>query len=142
MHAHRITLIAGDLVAFLIFGALGRASHGMEVSLLSAANAVLPFVLAWLGVGAALKSFDPARLSRPLDGIKQAVLTWLPACPVGFVLRYFYLQRGTHWSFMVMVFVLNLVLLALWRAGYAWYAGRSGLAAAAKGTPPPGAKPL
>jgi len=72
----------------------------------------------------------------------RAALTWLAACPVGFVLRHLYLQRGTHWSFILMVFLMNLLLLGLWRAGYAWYAGRGGPVAAAKGSPPPGAKPL
>ncbi|BAS27230.1 DUF3054 domain-containing protein [Limnochorda pilosa] len=127
--AHRGILVAGDMVAFLVFGALGRASHGVAASLWGTVEAALPFALAWLVVGAGLHAFDPARLARPADAVKRTALTWLAAWPVGLLLRALLLQREVPWSFALVVLGTNLVILGLWRAGYAWTASRTGRAA-------------
>ncbi|HEY8531524.1 MAG TPA: DUF3054 domain-containing protein [Limnochorda sp.] len=119
-------LVAGDLLAFWLFGALGRASHGLEVTPVTAAGAAFPFALAWLGMGFLLGSFKPARVARPLEAVKWAWITWLVSWPVGLLLRSLILQRPVIWTFALVVFGTNLVMLGLWRAGYAWLAGRQG----------------
>lgn len=119
-------LVAGDLLAFLLFGVLGRASHGLEVTILTAIGAAYPFALAWLGMGLLLGSFKPARVAGPLEAVKWAWITWILSWPVGLLLRSLILQRPVMWAFALVVFGTNLVILGLWRAGYAWLAGRQG----------------
>lgn len=126
MHAQPWILVGGDMLAFLLFGALGRASHGLEVSLGTAIGAAYPFALAWLGMGALLGVFRPARAARPLEAVKWAWITWVVSWPVGLLLRSLILQRPAPWTFALVVLGTNLVILGLWRAGYAWLAGSRG----------------
>ncbi len=126
-----VVLVVGDLLAFLLFGALGRASHGLEVSLGTAVGAASPFALAWLGMGLLLGTLRPERAARPLEAIKWAWLTWGGAWPVGLLLRSWILQRPIVWTFALVVLGTNLVILGLWRAAYGWLAGRQGWARAA-----------
>lgn len=136
MHAQPFILVLGDLLAFLLFGALGRASHGLEVTLGTAIGAAYPFALAWLGMGLLLGAFRPARVARPLQAVKWAWITWVVAWPVGLLLRSLILQRPAPWTFGLVVLGTNLLILGLWRAGYAWVAGRQ-----ARTRPPAAGRP-
>lgn len=122
----QVILIVGDLLAFLLFGALGRDSHGLEVSLGSAIGAAYPFALAWLVVGFFLGTLRPERAARPLDAAKWAWITWAAAWPVGHFLRSMILQRPVMVSFALVTLGTNLLILGLWRAAYGWLASRQG----------------
>lgn len=122
----QVILIVGDLLAFLLFGALGRDSHGLEVSLGSAIGAAYPFALAWLVVGFFLGTLRPERAARPLDAVKWAWITWAASWPVGHFLRSMILQRPVMVSFALVTLGTNLLILGLWRAAYGWLASRQG----------------
>lgn len=79
----QVILVVGDLLAFLFFGALGRASHELELSLATAIGAAYPFALGWLVMGLILGTFRPERAVRPLEAVKWAWLTWVAACVYG-----------------------------------------------------------
>src|SRR5690606_34224529 len=79
----QVILVVGDLLAFLFFGALGRASHELELSLATAIGAAYPFALGWLVMGLILGTFRPERAVRPLEAVKWAWLTWVAAWVVG-----------------------------------------------------------
>lgn len=120
----QVILVVGDLLAFLFFGALGRASHELELSLATAIGAAYPFALGWLVMGLILGTFRPERAVRPLEAVKWAWLTWVVAWVVGHFLRSLILQRPIMLSFALVTLGTNLVILGLWRAAYAWLVGR------------------
>lgn len=120
----QVVLIVGDMLAFLLFGALGRESHGLLVTLETAAGAAYPFALAWLVVGLFLGTLRPERAARPLDAVKWAWITWVAAWPVGHFLRSMILQRPVIVTFALVTLGTNLLILGLWRAAYAWLMGR------------------
>lgn len=124
----QVILIVGDLLTFLLFGALGRDSHGLDVTLGSAIGAAYPFALAWLVVGLILGTLRPERAARPLDALKWAWITWAAAWPGGHFLRSMILQRPVMVSFALVTLGTNLLILGLWRAAYGWLASRQGWA--------------
>jgi len=121
-----VVLVVGDLLAFLLFGALGRESHGLEVTLATAVGAAYPFALAWLAAGLFLGTLRPERAAQPLDAVKWAWVTWVAAWPAGHFLRSMILQRPVLAAFALVTLGINLLILGLWRAAYAWLAGRLG----------------
>ncbi len=120
----QLVLIVGDMLAFLLFGALGRESHGLEVSLRAAFGAAYPFALAWLVVGLFFGTLRPERAARPGEAVKWAWITWLAAWPVGHFLRSMILQRPVLVSFALVTLGINMLILGLWRAAYSWLIGR------------------
>src|SRR5690606_40575251 len=95
----QVISVVGDLPAFLFFGALGRASHELELSLATAIGAAYPFVLGGLVMGRILGTFRPERAVRPLEAVTWAWLTWVAAWVVGHLLRSRMLQRAITLGF-------------------------------------------
>lgn len=126
----QVALIVGDLLAFLVFGALGRDSHGLEVTLGTAVGAAYPFAIAWFVVGFFLGTLRPQRAVTPVEAVKWSWITWIAAWPVGHFLRSMILQRPVIVTFALVTLGINLLILGLWRALYVWLAGRVGWARA------------
>lgn len=117
-------LIVGDALAILIFAALGRAEHGMDLAPAAIVATAFPFWIAWYGVGAWLRAFRPDAVRAPLPAVKKAALTWVLAWPVALQLRVLLTSRPVPFPFAATVFVINLLLLCGWRTLYAWAKGR------------------
>ena len=63
-----IALAVGDLIALIIFAALGRSSHNMDAGegpLLAVLNTAAPFAVAWLLTGAAVGLYTGRALYPP-----------------------------------------------------------------------------
>lgn len=126
-------LVAGDLLAFLVFAAIGRRSHGAAAgldALLAVAWTAAPFMLGWFAVApfsGALRwglpapaKVAPSRGALVAALTRRTALTWLLALPLGLLLRAIFLQRGIPLSFAIVTFATNLVILCGWRAVFAW----------------------
>ena len=61
-----------------------------------------------------------------MEAVKWAWFTWAAAWPLGHFLRSMILQRPVMVSFALVTLGTNLLILGLWRAAYAWLAGRRG----------------
>ncbi len=135
-----ITLVLGDILAFLIFADLGRRSHGAAAglsALFEVINTAAPFLLGWFAVAPWLKVYrDERRLtSNPSEPqqraplvrvmLQRTTLAWLVACPVGLVLRALFLWRGIPVSFAIVTFASTLLILGGWRAMFAWLVSHS-----------------
>jgi hypothetical protein len=128
-----IALIAGDACVFLIFAAVGRASHH-EASGLAAFGLVvltaLPFALGWFVVAPFSGVYRESVTThlRPLLG--RTALGWLCAWPVAMLLRWLFtlqdppLSLGNWVSFALVVLVANLLFLSIWRGLFALVANR------------------
>lgn len=130
-------LVIGDIIAFLVFAAIGRRSHGEAAGLTAmfeVAQTAAPFIIGWFLAAPFLKAYRldtagagvaPARrtaLVGPL--LKRTALAWLVACPIGLVLRALFLSRGIPLSFAIITFITNLFLLGGWRSAFAWFVAR------------------
>lgn len=120
-----LLLFAGDLVALLLFAALGRSSHGMSLNAGEIVSTALPFVAVWYPVGLWLRAFRADAVASPLAAARRAALAWLLAWPLGLQLRALILQRSIPLTFALLVLITNLALLVGWRTAYAFWLSRS-----------------
>lgn len=119
-------LVAGDAVALVVFAALGRNSHGLATGFAAVGETLrtaAPFVLGWFAVAPWLGAFSPAVTRGPAAMLRTTLLAWVPAVVVGAMLRAVAIGRLSPWTFYAVTFVVGLLLLAGWRAVYAWWEG-------------------
>lgn len=121
-----VALVAGDVVSFLVFAAVGRGSHG-EASGLGAgveiARTALPFALGWFVVSPFIGAFRRRLTDTPLRMLARTELAWLAAWPVAMLLRRVFVSDTiTVRNFLVfalVVLITNAVFLGVWRTGFA-----------------------
>eukprot|EP00568_Trieres_chinensis_P000586 CAMPEP_0183293930 /NCGR_PEP_ID=MMETSP0160_2-20130417/2448_1 /TAXON_ID=2839 ORGANISM="Odontella Sinensis, Strain Grunow 1884" /NCGR_SAMPLE_ID=MMETSP0160_2 /ASSEMBLY_ACC=CAM_ASM_000250 /LENGTH=247 /DNA_ID=CAMNT_0025455143 /DNA_START=44 /DNA_END=787 /DNA_ORIENTATION=+ len=110
-----------DLVAFLAFAAVGKASHSPDGSLDLAAvfATAFPFLLSWYVTSPFLGCYDPQSTAR---GVKSAVTTtakgWIVAVPLGCALRGVIKGYVPPLPFVIVTMISTLVILGAARAGY------------------------
>ena len=100
--------LGADLIAVLVFAAIGRSSHQERLALLGVATTAAPFLVGLLvGWGAGRVWRDPA---RPMSG------WWAVggAAVVGLALRYLLTDR-LPWTFVLVATVSLAVMLQSWR---------------------------
>src|SRR5215472_13396248 len=123
-----VALVAGDLVSFLVFAAVGRRSHD-EASGPAAIGQIawtaLPFALGWFLVSPWLGAFRRTLITSPRRILARTELGWLAAWPVALLLRR--ALSDDHQippSFATVVLVSNALFLGVWRGLFA-LAGRT-----------------
>jgi hypothetical protein len=120
-------LVAGDAVAFMIFAAIGRASHAEAAglsALLQVAETAAPFMVAWFAAAPFLGAFRPDVAAAPRRMLARTALAWLVAWPIGLGLRALIRQSGIPLTFALITLVTVLCILGLWRALFALVASR------------------
>src|SRR5215216_3593152 len=83
-------LAVGDALAFMLFAAIGRASHGEASGLnaiLQVAETAAPFMVGWFVIAPFAGAYASASSSRPRSMLGRVALAWLIAWPIGLVLR-------------------------------------------------------
>lgn len=122
MSRRTAALAAGDLVALVIFAALGRRSHGEAAGLgaaLELARTALPFVVGWFAVAPFAGAFDPRRTAGVGPMLRATLLGWAGGLGVGAVVRALLIGRLSPVSFYVVTFIVALALLGAWRGIFA-----------------------
>jgi hypothetical protein len=122
-------LAAGDLVAFLVFAGIGRASHGEATGLdaiLQVVETAAPFAVGWLLVAPFAGAFRAEVIRRPQSMLARTALAWLVAEPIGVVLWSLLRERPIQATFVIITFLTNLVILLGWRGAFAWLAAKKG----------------
>jgi hypothetical protein len=101
--------IVADLVAVVVFAAIGRMSHGESDDLLGLLGTAAPFILGVLVMWA-----TPVVRAHPV-GARAALAVWAGTVVIGLVVR-----AGFTWSlplsFVVVTAISLAVLLLGWRA--------------------------
>jgi hypothetical protein len=121
-------LAAGDVIAFLIFSAIGRASHAEAAgfgALLQIAETAAPFMAGWFVVAPLAGLFRADIAAAPRRMLARTSLAWLVALPIGLALRALIRQTSIPISFALVTFVSVLVILMLWRGLFALLGRRS-----------------
>jgi hypothetical protein len=106
-----VTAVAADVVAVLVFVALGRRSHdeGGNV-VVETAKVAAPFLIA-LALG-----WAAARAWRAPRAMVTGLVVWVVTVVAGMLLRRFVFDRGTATSFIVVATLVTGALLLGWRA--------------------------
>jgi hypothetical protein len=126
-----LLLIAGDALAFVVFAAIGRRSHG-EVVGLAALGQVLwtaaPFALGWFAVAPFVGAFRRKNTSRPRQLLARTELAWVAAWPITLVLRWALAEdHQVPLSFALVILIANAILLGAWRTLFVLGTHRAGV---------------
>ncbi|MEM9777922.1 MAG: DUF3054 domain-containing protein [Chloroflexota bacterium] len=120
MKSKQFVLIAGDLIALLLFVFIGQIQHGLlddANPLLNVLNTAWIFALVWLIVGwfvGAFPSDEMAFTRRNL--IDKSLNAWLITTLIGVVIRAFWIDSAVIFrSFAIATVVFGLLFLWAWR---------------------------
>src|SRR5689334_7383125 len=89
-------LAIGDALAFMLFAAIGRASHSEAAgvdAILQIAETAAPFAIGWFVVAPLIGAFK-AETSSPRFMLERTALSWLLAWPLGLALRALFRHSG------------------------------------------------
>jgi hypothetical protein len=116
-------LVAGDIVSFLVFAAVGRRSHSEAsgpAAIGQIASTALPFALGWFLVSPWLGAFRRTLITSPRRMLARTELSWLAAWPVALLLRWALSEdHQIPISFAAVVLVSNALFLGAWRGLFA-----------------------
>uniref|UniRef100_M4FIS9 DUF3054 domain-containing protein n=1 Tax=Brassica campestris TaxID=3711 RepID=M4FIS9_BRACM len=115
----RVALLAGgDVLALLIFSAIGRFSHGFPVLSFDTLHTADPFIAGWFLSAYFLGGY--AEEGRGMKGQSKAVLaaakSWALGVPLGVIIRSTSSGHIPSYSFILVTMGSTAVLLIGWRA--------------------------
>ena len=116
MKSQRV-LIVGDFFVITLFVILGLNSHG-GISLEGWARNAVPLTTAWLVIGLALGVYRTEIASNLTTTLQRVSIAWPIAAVTGLFARYIMLGHGLEFSFIIVTFLINLVMLLAWRSAY------------------------
>ena len=120
-------LVAGDVLSFVFFSALGHRSHDESNSLFSVLGTAAPFVVGWLAIAPWAGAFGAPSERLVGDVLRRSAIAWLLAWPVCLLLRALALRRGIPASFALVALTANALLLLSWRSMFALYRRRKAM---------------
>ncbi|MCS6883221.1 MAG: DUF3054 domain-containing protein [Oscillochloridaceae bacterium] len=115
-------LVAGDVLALLLFAAIGRRSHGEAAgpgAILEVARTAAPFILGWLIAATLAGAYTPARTRGPGAMALATLIGWTGGLLLGAVFRALMIGRFSPMSFYVITFLVALAILGGWRGVFA-----------------------
>ncbi len=125
-----LQLVGGDGLAFLIFAAIGRMSHGgisSPADLFSVVEIAAPFAVAWYVIAPFAGLYRPEIAQTPAAALTRTPAAWLAALPLGILGRMLLRREDVPAiTFWVITFVTVLLILLAWRGSYAWATRRQG----------------
>jgi hypothetical protein len=118
-------LVAGDLIALLLFVLIGRTgSHGMPFSLLHSLPTAVPFAAGWIFASAVLRGYRSTAVSSPARAVLSSFLICCLAVPIGLLFRSLWLWRPPGLVFALVAFPLTALFMLPWRLLFALAFGK------------------
>jgi peptidoglycan/LPS O-acetylase OafA/YrhL len=102
-------MLALDVLAVLLFAAVGRRTHAEEVSIAGIASTAWPFL------AGTVTGWGVARAWRRPSSSATGLMVWLATVALGMLLRHL-TGEGTAWPFVMVATVVLAALLLGWRA--------------------------
>ncbi|WOG91886.1 hypothetical protein DCAR_0311141 [Daucus carota subsp. sativus] len=114
----RVALLAGgDVLALLLFSAIGRFSHGFSVVDVETLRTADPFIAGWVLSAYFLGGYGED--GRGVNGLSQAVIaaakSWIVGIPLGIIIRGLAAGHVPPTSFILVTMGSTSVLLIGWR---------------------------
>ena len=117
------TLVIGDTLAFLIFAAIGRSSHGEATGLAAIPQIALtaaPFAAAWFIVAPFAGAYRRELTAQPRKMAIRTILAWVLSWPVAMALRGIFVDHAVPpISFALITLIFNTFILLIWRWPFA-----------------------
>jgi hypothetical protein len=118
---HRLMLVAGDIMTFLVFAAIGRRAHSMGSAMDDVIGTAVPFIIGWFLVAPFTGGFGKDATQSVSTAAKRAALTWVLAFPLGLLIRTPIVGRWAHYTFAIVAGIFTLVTLTGWRTALVFF---------------------
>jgi hypothetical protein len=106
---------AGDIVALLLFAAIGRQTHAESNQFIAILSTALPFIISWLTVSALTGLQRPQPFKRWII----QTLTWAPlSALMGLALRAIWLERTIPMTFAIITVCVTTFILLIVRVAF------------------------
>ena len=117
------TLVIGDTLAFLVFAAIGRSTHGEATGLAAIPQIALtaaPFAAAWFIVAPFAGAYRRELTAQPRKMAIRTILAWILSWPVAMALRGIFVDHAVPpISFALITLIFNTFILLIWRWPFA-----------------------
>jgi len=118
-------LVAGDVLALVIFVVLGRISHGFTSDwLLNLARILTPFLLGWFIAAWLAGAYRTEFVTQPTVFLGRTGVSWLIGIPLGLLFRRVLFQNSVALSFALTTLIFTALFLIGWRAILVWRLNR------------------
>jgi hypothetical protein len=115
-----LTLVAGDLLVFLIFATIGRQNHGETSGILEVILTAAPFAAGWFLVAPFLGAYRSGIEVNPKLMLRYTLLSWILGWAVGMTLRCLIKWAIPNWTFFFVSYISVAILLLVWRLPFAY----------------------
>lgn len=122
--ALRWVAAVGDAAILLVLTLLGFVTHATADAVPRLALTWGTAVVAWAWVAPWFGAFDAGTLTDPRR-VWRVAWAWSVAAPLAVFLRAAALDRDVSWVFTAVTVLVNGLVMVAWRAGFAWFGGRS-----------------
>jgi hypothetical protein len=120
-----VALLIGDVLAFLFFVILGRASHGFTNDwLINVARIVTPFLMGWFIVALPIGAYRGDLLKNPKALLGRSTVAWLLGVLIAFGLRAYIFGNNVTLPFALTTIAFTALFVIGWRAVYLWWYNR------------------
>jgi len=110
-------LVAGDVLAIVLFVVLGFRSHHIQVHYLAnLIRVATPLLAGWFIVSVFTGAYRPTAVLG--EFMKRSALTWIGGILLGLLIRGLVLREGFIFTFMLVTLAVTGVLLLGWRLVY------------------------
>ena len=120
----RWLLYLGDVLAILIFAAVGRNSHSQAVgpeAFLATFNTAAPFIIGWLLVAPWMGAFRPRAVADSRAAVRAVLISIVPALAAGALVRALFEGYFSAWTFYAVTLIFLSLFLIIWRLLYTWF---------------------
>ncbi len=117
-------LYLGDVLAILIFAAVGRNSHSLAAgpaAFLDTFNTAAPFIIGWLLVAPWMGAFRPQAVANSRAAVRAVLISIVPALVAGALVRALLEGYFSAWTFYLVTLLFLSLFLIIWRLLYTWF---------------------
>jgi hypothetical protein len=112
-------LLAGDLVAFLLFAYYGKLAHHLPVTILGLLETLVPFMIGWAVAVFLFGSYRLRAYETWWRLLLSTLMTWTVAAPIGLVIRSLLTDTPITLLFASVAYFITLAFLLGWRIPFA-----------------------
>lgn len=119
-------LVVGDAAVFLLFAAIGAASHASNASPLTVAATAAPFALTWFAIAPLMGAYSRRAVATYQGAAVTTARGWLVGVPSGLALRGVLTSHLPPPAFAIVTLLSTAVLLGAWRGFFVKVRGVEG----------------
>ncbi|WP_432774128.1 DUF3054 domain-containing protein [Brevibacillus gelatini] len=114
-------LLAGDLIAFVLFVYYGKLAHNLPVTFLGICETLAPFLIGWIIAILVFRTYAERTCSSWGRQLVTMLFSWTLAAPIGLLIRSWWTGVPMTLIFSGVTYFVTLAFLLGWRLPFALF---------------------